>query len=62
MRGLSCRGEVRGWFVVCHRHWSCVKCELLTEVLLAHRMSKEYLKKLCTEMKQYGTPHLNDQL
>lgn len=26
------------------------------------KMSKPYLRKLCMEMKQYGTPELNDQL
>jgi len=36
--------------------------DLLRDVDGNPRMSKDYLRKLCMEMKQYGTPELNDQL
>jgi len=54
-------GEVKGGWAGT-RSWRKSATDLLRDDEGNCRLSKEYLKQLCKEMKQYTTPYLNDQL
>lgn len=54
-------GEVKGGWAGT-RSWRKSAQDLLRDDEGNCKLSKEYLKQLCKEMKQYTTPYLNDQL